>query len=127
MSSSLTPASSYRSTRSCPFANTSAVGIQAVAWVLRRSSCPGSGPYFPYSRIRFHSLMLSTNPRNGSRLSLILFPLFVEVRGRPVGDPNVPQPPRWRVHDLLHLSNLDLAIVGHRLLQLFAFFAVIRP
>src|SRR5215211_7733368 len=105
----------------------SAVGIQAVAWVLRRSSCPGSGPYIPYSRIRFHSLMLSTNPRNGSRLSLILPPLFVGVRRLPVRHPDVPQPPGWRMHDLLHLSNLDLAIVGHRLLQLFAFFAEIRP
>jgi hypothetical protein len=66
-------------------------------------------------------------PSNGSRLSLILFPLFVGVRRLPVGDPNVPKPPRWRVHDLLHLSDLDLAVVGHRLLQLFAFFAVIRP
>src|SRR5215218_2761954 len=127
MSSSLTPASSYRSTRSSPLANTSAVGIQAVAWVLRRSSCPSSGPYIPYSRIRFHSLMLSTIPRNGSCLSLILSPLFVGVRRLPVRHPDVPQPPGWRMHDLLHLSELDLAVVGHRFLQLFAFFAEICP
>src|SRR3712207_9121584 len=119
MSSSLTPASSNRITRSSPLANMSALGIQAVAWVRRCSSCPeGSWPYIPYSRIRFHSLMLSTNPRNGWRLSLILSPLFVGVRRLPIRHPDVPQPPGWRVHDLLHLSNLDLSVVGHRFLQL---------
>src|SRR5918995_1473083 len=127
MSSSLTPASSKRITRSSPLANMSALGIQAVAWVRRCSSCPEgcSGPYIPYSRIRFHSLMLSTNPRNGSRLWLIPPPLLVGVRGVSVRHSNVPEPPGWWVHDLLHLPDLNLAIVGHRLLQLSAFLTVV--
>src|SRR5215207_1239797 len=72
-SSCSTPASSQRITRSSPLANMSAVGTQAVAWVLRWSSCP---PPSAYSRIRAISLMWSMSPRNGLRV-LPIFPPFV--------------------------------------------------
>src|SRR5829696_6746017 len=68
-SSCSTPASSQRITRSSPLANMSAVGTQAVAWVLRWSSGP---PPSIYCRILTISLMWSTSPRNG----LCVLPIF---------------------------------------------------
>src|SRR5215210_1924930 len=76
-SSRSTPASSQRITRSSPLANMSAVGIQAVAWVLRWSSCP---PPSAYSRILAISLMWSMSPRNGLRV-LPIFPPSVVSSG----------------------------------------------
>src|SRR5687768_6394701 len=75
-SSCSTPASSQRITRSSPFANMSAVGTQAVAWVLLWSSCP---PPSAYSRILAISLMWSMSPRNGLRVLPIFPPYVVSV------------------------------------------------
>src|SRR5215210_8897409 len=83
-SSLATPASSQRITRSSPLANMSAVGTQAVAWVLRWSSVP---PPSAYSRIRLISLMWSMSPRNGLRV-LPIFPpavVYVGSGSNPVG------------------------------------------